>query len=140
MDQKSIIFEFSILVVDDDSSIREIIAVILSRSGYHCESATNGVEAIQKVKRSGFDAVITDIEMPEMDGIALTRELSQHFSELPVIIMTGKPEYSCREMARQAGAKEFLSKPFALPDLIAKVHRVILGHNVAKDQQAPSSG
>ncbi len=127
--------EKRVLVVDDDRDIIEIAAIILSDSGYQCESATNGADAIRKVRRGKFDAVVTDIGMPGMDGIALTRKLSQQFSGLPVIIMTGKPEDRSKETALHAGASEFLTKPFAGPDLIEKLHRVLLGHKTAKESK-----
>ena len=129
--------EFSVLVVDDNESIREVLAVILSGSGYRCESAKNGVEAMQRVRQSRFDAVVTDLEMPEMDGIALTREIRQQFSSLPVMIMTGYSDEDHRESAFRAGAREFLSKPFDIPDLIRKLHKMLIGHNVGKEQLLP---
>ena len=126
--------EFSVLVVDDNESIREVLAIVLSGSGYRCESAKNGVEAMQRVRQARFDAVVTDLEMPEMDGIALTRELRQQFSSLPVMIMTGYSDDDHRETAFRAGAREFLSKPFDIPDLIRKLHGMLLGH---KEQVTP---
>jgi len=120
--------EFSVLVVDDNESIREVLAVILSGSGYRCESAKNGVEAMQRVRQARFDAVVTDLEMPEMDGIALTREIRQHFSSLPVMVMTGHSDEEHRETAFRVGAREFLGKPFDLPDLIRKLHGMLHGH------------
>jgi len=120
--------QFSILVVDDNENIREVLAVILSGSGYRCESAKNGLDAMQRVRQSRFDAVVTDLEMPEMDGIALTREIRQQFSSLPVMVMTGHSDEEYRESAFRAGAKEFLSKPFDIPDLIKKLHGMLPGH------------
>jgi len=125
--------EFSVLVVDDNESIREVLAIVLSGSGYRCESAKNGVEAMQRVRQARFDAVVTDLEMPEMDGIALTRELRQQFSSLPVMIMTGYSDDDHRETAFRAGAREFLSKPFDIPDLIKKLHGMLPAH---KEQAA----
>jgi CheY-like chemotaxis protein len=127
----------SILVVDDNEAIREAIVVILLGRGYRCESAKNGIEAMQRARQNRFDAVLTDLEMPRMDGIALTRELWQSFPELPVIIMTGNSDDDCKEIAFRAGARDFLSKPFDLPDLIRKLHRMLPGHNLAKEQVAP---
>jgi len=120
--------EFSILVVDDNANIREVLLVILSGSGYRCESAKNGLDAMERVRQSRFDAVVTDLEMPEMDGIALTREIRQHFSSLPVMVMTGYSDDDHRETAFRAGAREFLSKPFDIPDLIKKLHGMLPAH------------
>ena len=68
--------KYNVLVVDDNESVVKALTTMLSRRGYRCESATNGVEAMQKINQSDFDAVITDLEMPEMDGIILMRELA----------------------------------------------------------------
>ena len=137
MEPNGIVAEFSILVVDDNEGIRETVAVVLSGSGYRCESAKNGVEAMQRVRQNRFDAVVTDLEMPEMDGIALTREIRQQFSSLPVMVMTGHSDEEYRESAFRAGAKEFLSKPFDIPDLIRKLQKMLIGQNVGKEQLLP---
>ena len=114
-----------ILVVDDNQCIREILTDLLSRRGHQCESATNGIEAMEKIKQNDFDAVITDLQMPEMDGIVLTRELHEHFSDLPVMIMTGQPDDSWVESAIGAGAREFLRKPFVISELMMRLHRML---------------
>ena len=124
----------AVLVVDDNEDIRETLALILSGCGYRCESAKNGVEAMQRVRRARFDAVVTDLEMPEMDGIALTRELRQSFTNLPVMIMTGHSDDDHRETAFRAGAREFLGKPFDFHGLIRKLQKMLFGHNVGIDQ------
>ena len=117
--------KLNVLVVDDNNCIREILTALLSQRGYRCESAANGIEAMQKVRQSNFDAVITDLQMPEMDGIVLTRELRQHFSDLPVMIMTGQPDDSVVESAMSAGAKEFVSKPFEISELMMRLHQML---------------
>ena len=114
-----------ILIVDDNDCIREVLTILLSRRGYRCESAANGREAMEKVARTHFDGVITDVHMPEMDGITLTRELSLRFPDLPVMIMTGQPEDSLMESAIRAGAREVLGKPFAIPDFTMRLQRML---------------
>ena len=126
MEPNDIVSPVNVLVVDDNEDIREIIAIILSRSGVQCQLAKNGVEAIQRVKQCRFNAVVTDIEMPEMDGIALTKQLSQDFSDLPVMVMTGGSDKSLRERAILAGAKEFVSKPFDAPDFVMRLQKMLL--------------
>ena len=127
--------KLNVLVVDDNDSVREVLTILLSRRGYRCESATNGIEAMQKVRQSNFDAVITDLQMPEMDGIVLTRELRQHFSDLPVMIMTGQPDDSVVESAMSAGAKEFVSKPFEISELMTRLHQMLHIHKTTGEQE-----
>ena len=114
-----------ILIVDDNDCIRDFLTILLSRKGYRCESAVNGREAMDKVAQSQFDVVITDVHMPEMDGITLTRELTLRFPDLPVMIMTGQPEDSLMESAIRAGAREVLEKPFAIPDFTVRLRRML---------------
>ena len=121
----------SVLVVDDNESMREVLATILSMSGHRCESAENGVEAMEKVMQSRFDVVVTDVDMPEMDGIALTKELTQHFSNLPVMIMTG--DDGSEESAIDAGAREFLRKPFDFSEFIVKFHKILCVQKIATE-------
>ena len=117
--------KYNVLVVDDNESVREVLTIMLSRRGHRCESASNGIEAMQKVKQSNFDAVITDLQMPEMDGIVLMRELSHHFPDLPVMIMTGQPDDSLVESAMSAGARGLLSKPFEISELMMRLHQML---------------
>ncbi len=117
--------KLKILIVDDNDSIREVLTIILSGRGYQCESATNRREAMKKVAQAHFDVVITDVHMPEMDGITLTREVTRHFSDLPVMIMTGEPDDGFGESAITAGAREVLAKPFAIPDFMVRLHRML---------------
>ena len=128
--------KYSVLVVDDNESVREVLTIMLSRRGHRCESASNGIEAMQKVKQSNFDAVITDLQMPEMDGIVLTRELRQHFSDLPVMIMTGQPDGSLVESAITAGAIEVIRKPFEISELAVKIHRMLHVQEPTREQRA----
>lgn len=115
----------NVLVVDDNESMREVLATILSMREHRCESAENGIEAMEKVMQDRFDAVITDADMPELDGIALTKELTQHFPNLPVMIMTGQPDDSLEETAIPAGAREVLKKPFEISELTVRLHRML---------------
>ena len=115
----------SVLVVEDDETLREVLATILSRRGFRCESAENGVEAMQRVIEDDFDAVVSDIDMPHMDGTALTRNLTERFPDLPVMIVTGRLDDSCKESAIDAGAKEILEKPFEISEFMVRLHRML---------------
>jgi DNA-binding NtrC family response regulator len=114
--------------------MREVIATILSLRGHRCESAENGIEAMEKVMQNRFDAVITDADMHKLDGIALRKELTHHFSKLPVMIMTG--DDSSEESAIDAGAREFLRKPSDLSEFIMKFHKILCVQKIATEQKA----
>jgi len=115
----------SVLVVDDNEPMRETIAAILSDKGHQCESAENGIEALEKCKGTKFDAVVTDLDMPGMDGITLTRELTRCFLDLPVMLMTAHDDDSLEGAAKNAGAREFLRKPFDIFEFLTKFHRML---------------
>jgi CheY-like chemotaxis protein len=105
MEPSRSVAKLNVLVVDDNDCIREVLTALLSHKGHRCESAANGREAMEKVAQGHFDVVITDVHMPEMDGITLTRELTLRFSDLPVMIMTGQLDEDCRKSALSAGAR-----------------------------------
>jgi two-component system chemotaxis response regulator CheY len=125
MESREPMGKVSVLVVDDNEPMRETIASILSGEGNQCESAENGVEALQKCKGKRFDAVVTDLDMPEMDGITLTRELTRCFLDLPVMLMTAHEGESLEGAARDAGAREFLRKPFDISEFLTKFNRML---------------
>ena len=125
MERKSSETKLSVLVVDDCESIREILETLLSRKGHRCESATNGVETMVKVTQSRFDVVVTDVLMPKMDGITLTRKLTQNFSHLPVIVMTAQLDEDSAETAFMAGARDVISKPFEISEFMVRLHKML---------------
>jgi CheY-like chemotaxis protein len=91
---------------------------------------------MEKVAQAHFDVVITDVHMPEMDGINLTRELTLRFSDLPVMIMTGQLDEHCRKSALSAGAREVLGKPFEISELTVKLHRMLHVEESIGEQRA----
>ena len=118
-------FRYRILVVDDEKPMRRLIADLLSKYGHQCMTANNGIEALDQINRNTFNAVITDIEMPEMDGIALTRELSSLCPNLPIMIMTGDLRGYLSELAITAGAWDFIVKPFSIDEFILRFTRMM---------------
>jgi len=119
---------YKILVVDDEEPMRKLIASLLSTKGHQCVTANNGLEALDKVMEAKFDALITDIVMPEMDGLALTKELSKHYQSLPVMVITGHTEDYSAETAIASGAREFISKPFSIAEFIIRFHKMMDDH------------
>jgi diguanylate cyclase (GGDEF)-like protein len=116
---------YKILVVDDEEQMRKLIASLLSTKGHQCITARNGLEALDKIMGAKYDAVITDVVMPEMDGIALTKELSKHYQSLPVMVVTGHTEDYSAETAIASGAREFISKPFSITEFIIRFDKMM---------------
>lgn len=116
---------YKILIVDDENTVKHLLAELLSSEGHKCETASDGVEAIDKVAAGKFDAVVTDIAMPEMDGITLTMELSKSYPDLPIMVMTAfTNEYSAKE-AVEAGASDFIGKPFSPEEFLLRFHKMM---------------
>ena len=112
-----------ILVVDDDSLVRDLLCEILTEEGYSASGVSNGIEALEKLKKAGggFNLVISDIEMPVMTGIELAREM-RSISSVPLILMSGNI-YTKEESI--ALADYFLLKPFEFNDLLSIVERAL---------------
>ncbi|PJA29565.1 MAG: hypothetical protein CO189_01875 [candidate division Zixibacteria bacterium CG_4_9_14_3_um_filter_46_8] len=103
-----------VLVVDDDDNLRITLMEALRTYGYNPHGAKDAYEALDKMDGELFDMVISDIRMPEMDGISLMREIKDRYPATPVVIITGYAQAYTRHKAFEAGADCFLSKPFRL--------------------------
>ncbi len=119
---------YKILVVDDDEPIRRLIASILSLKGHQSVTANNGIEALDKMREAKYDALITDIVMPEMDGIALIKEVSKHYQSLSVMVITGHAEDYSAETAIASGAREFIHKPFSVSEFRIRFDKMMRDH------------
>ncbi|MBI5407118.1 MAG: response regulator [Nitrospirae bacterium] len=116
----------SILIVDDCSTTRKIIASYLKGAGYNMIMAANGVEAIEKLVGTKVDFVITDLNMPQMDGIELTRWIRSNatFRHLPLVILTTEQDDLSRAKGIGTGASGFLTKPITKELLIKEVREI----------------
>jgi two-component system response regulator MprA len=116
---------YRILVVDDEELIRSLVVKVLSELGHSWMTAIDGVDALNKMGENKFDAVITDITMPNMDGIILTREISKQYPAIPVMVMIGFDEEYSVGTAISVGAREFIKKPFSLDEFAIRLHKMI---------------
>nr|WP_320191606.1 HD domain-containing phosphohydrolase [uncultured Desulfobacter sp.] len=114
----------SVLVVDDEKSILKLAKRLVLQEGYDCLVASNGLEAITVMEETVVDVVITDIAMPEMGGIELTKQIRENYSA-DVIMMTGYFKDLSYENAVTQGAKDFIQKPFSTKEFQIRLNRVI---------------
>jgi CheY-like chemotaxis protein len=128
--------KYRLLVVDDNEAVRDLIINILSREGHHCLSAADGNDALDKASENNFDAVITDIRMPGMDGITLTKELSKRYDTLPIMILTGYDDQYSAETAIAAGAQEFVKKPFSVDEFLLRFQMMMGDHEALSTLEA----
>ncbi len=116
---------FSILVVDDEKSMRESLHTVLSRRGYHVETASGGHEAVEKARASTFHLLITDLAMPDMDGIETFRVLKRLHPGLDGIIVTGQATLSSAIEAIRIGVYDYIIKPVEMDIMIRMVERAL---------------
>ena len=102
----------SVLVVDDEQISRNILVKIVQREGYEAEEAADGVEALAKLKDRRFDYIISDIKMPNMDGMQLLKEVKTHHPSVSVLLVTGQVQTINPRDAIAAGADSLILKPF----------------------------
>lgn len=114
---------YRILLAEDDSSMREYLARALTRVGYDVSSVGCGTEAMPLLQRERFDLLLTDIVMPEMDGIELAQKASHIDPAIRVMFITGFAAVALQS-GRTAPEAKLLSKPFHLKDLVAEVDRI----------------
>lgn len=123
-----------ILVVDDDEMVRDAIASALRRAGYTVDEASNGREAAERFQSQPADLVITDILMPERDGLETIMTLTRDTGGVPIVAMTGLSSRSALylEMARTFGAVRVLEKPFELTELVDVTRELIAERSKAR--------
>jgi len=115
-----------ILVVDDERAVRESLRRALELEGYEIELAEEGREALQRLAREDQpDAVILDVLMPGVDGLEVCRTLRSQGSRLPVLMLTARTQVEDRVEGLDAGADDYLTKPFALEELLARVRALL---------------
>ena len=116
-----------ILIVDDDSDIRLILRSALESYGYHCDEASNGLEALEKIEAEEFALILLDYSMPVMNGLEVIRRLGQASgsSRPQIVMMTAHSGHDLRVQALDAGATAVLSKPFDLDHVLLTMERAL---------------
>jgi two-component system chemotaxis response regulator CheY len=117
----------AILTVDDSASIRQAIKIALSGEGYGVTEAVNGAEGLDKAGAGRFDLIITDLNMPVMDGLTMIRELRKRPAQagVPILFLTTESDAEIKQQAKAAGATGWLTKPFDPEQLLRIVKKVL---------------
>ncbi|MBR7071798.1 MAG: response regulator transcription factor [Clostridia bacterium] len=110
-----------VLLAEDENDLREVVQDYLEFQGYLVDAVPNGAAAVEKLARDAYDAVVMDIMMPVMDGIAAMRKIRETGNTVPAIFLTAKAEVSDRVEGLDAGADDYLTKPFAMEELNARL-------------------
>lgn len=124
----------NILIIDDDENIAGLIALYLNKEGYDTTQCYSGVEGLKKFNDKGFDLIVLDIMLPQMDGYEVLRELRK-VSKVPVIMLTAKGETIDKVLGLELGADDYLVKPFEPMELVARVKAVIRRFNCVAEEK-----
>jgi two-component system, chemotaxis family, chemotaxis protein CheY len=117
----------TILTVDDSASIRQTVKIALASAGHVVTEAVDGTDGLAKATSTGFDLVITDLNMPRMDGMTMIRELRKqsNYSGVPILFLTTESDAGVKQQAKAAGATGWITKPFAADQLMKVVEKVL---------------
>ncbi|MDQ6775485.1 MAG: response regulator transcription factor [Actinomycetota bacterium] len=128
----------SVLVVDDEPTIAEVVARYLERAGYRTRVAADGAAAIEAAARQRPDLVVLDLMLPRIDGLEVMRRLREQDRErIAVILLTAKSEEADRVIGLRLGADDYVVKPFSPAELVARVDAVLRRIDTSPEQEAP---
>ena len=124
------------MIAEDDRAVRESVTRALELEGYTVTAVTDGVSALEAASGSGVDLLLLDLGMPNMDGLTVCRRLRSAGSRIPILVLTARTEVSDRVSGLDAGADDYLPKPFSLDELLARL-RSLLRRSTFDDADAP---
>lgn len=116
-----------ILIVEDERSIAEMTKLCLTKNGYICDYVTNGSKAADRIENKHYDLILLDVMLPDMDGFELMEYINQF--NIPVIFVTAKIAISDRVKGLKSGAEDYITKPFDLQELLARIENVLRRYN-----------
>ncbi|CAG9356761.1 response regulator transcription factor [Clostridium perfringens] len=125
-----------VLIVDDEEHIRELIKFNLKKEGYDIEVAVNGTEALNIIREIKFDLILLDLMLPEIDGLEVCKEIrrNEETSDIPVMMITAKGEEFDKVLGLELGADDYITKPFSIRELMARVKALLRRSNVKKEE------
>lgn len=113
--------EGSVLIVDDDVTLLDVFKIGLALKGYYCETATSAASTLELIDKTSFDVMLIDVVLSDMDGFKLTEKVRKLKPTMAVIVMTGFIDDFSYDDAIEAGASDFIKKPFTLKEIIARI-------------------
>jgi two-component system, OmpR family, response regulator MprA len=116
---------YAVLIADDDRAIRESLARALELEGYDVVGVDDGIEALTRTRNASFDTLILDVMMPNLDGLAVCRVLRSEGNRTPILMLTARVETPDRVAGLDAGADDYLPKPFELDELLARLRALL---------------
>lgn len=127
-----------ILIVDDDDEIRELLEFDIASSGYFVDTATNGLEGLNKALNNTYDLILLDVMMPKMNGFDVCKNIRQAKLAVPVLMLTAKGTIDDKTIGFDCGADDYLVKPFDIQEVLLRI-RVLLRRNEVVVEDSPLS-
>jgi DNA-binding response OmpR family regulator len=116
--------EETVLLVDDDPALLEVMTIVLSAEGYRVVSATDGAEALREVGRDGLDLVVLDVMLPRISGFEVLKKIREK-SDVPVVMLTAKSQSVDKVVGLELGADDYITKPFDTKELLARIRAIL---------------
>jgi two-component system OmpR family response regulator len=129
-----------ILVIEDDEKIASFVANGLKQNGYAVDRAADGEEGLARAQMVGYDAAVVDVMLPKLDGITLVKELRARRLNTPVLFLSAKASVEDRVRGLQAGGDDYLPKPFAFSELLARIQALIRRHSQTPEPTRLTAG
>tara|TARA_R110000751_G_scaffold162521_2_gene268997 strand:- start:1902 stop:2588 length:687 start_codon:yes stop_codon:yes gene_type:complete len=129
----------TILIVDDDAQIRDVLRIALEQAGFRTEAAGDAAEGLAKGRTGRFDLIVLDIGLPEMDGLAMCREL-RTTTQTPVLFLTAREDEIDRVLAFELGGDDYVTKPFSPRELVARVRAILRRSSVVQQGTTRTRG
>ena len=114
-----------LLIAEDETDVREVLQAYLAHAEYEVDCAENGEKALEFARKTSYDAVVMDIMMPVMDGVTALKKMRAEGIDAPVLLLTAKAEIRDRITGLDAGADDYLTKPFAMGELLARIRSLV---------------
>ncbi len=124
-----------ILMVDDNAEIREVVNILLSGEGCQVDEASNGAQALEKIRETAYDLVILDVMMPQMNGYQTCLEIRKH-NNAPVLFLSARSQVEDKTLGFSSGGDDYLPKPFSYQELLSRVKALIRRYQVYQGKEA----
>ena len=123
-----------ILIVDDETKIREVVSEYAKASNYECDQASNGKDAIEMVRNNDYNCVILDIMMPELDGFSACKKIKA-IKNVPIIMLSARQEEDDKLFSFEMGVDDYVTKPFSPKELMARIKAVCERYNIRSNEK-----
>ncbi|MEE0920129.1 MAG: response regulator transcription factor [Lachnospiraceae bacterium] len=125
-----------LLLAEDEKSLSKAITTILKKNNYSVDAAYDGIEALEYIQVNEYDGVILDVMMPRLDGISVLKKIRDSGNSVPIIMLTAKSEIDDKVLGLDSGANDYLTKPFAAKELLARIRVMTRGTSVTPQQDS----